>query len=115
MSDQLWNNAEILLLKQRRDFNALWNNVEIMSRFLRRNNVGRSTLQQRTSWLLRPFNIQIQPKFNVISTLRLDVIQRLDNVEMSDGYINFVEVPDNLLFQLLWRKYNFLCFNLHIW
>ena len=82
MSDQGWNNAEISTLKQHRDFNVKQcrDNVEI------------STLKQRrsfnvaaTSGLLRPFNFQIQPKFNVISTLRPDVVRRWDNVEMPAG------------------------------
>ena len=40
-----------------------------------------------TSGLLRPFNFQIQPKFKVISTLRLDTVQRWDNSEMPPGKV----------------------------
>ena len=50
------------MLKQRRNFNV-----------------------ETTSGFLRPFNFQIQSKFNVISTLRSDIVQRWVNVEMPAG------------------------------
>ena len=70
MSDKRWNNADISTLKQRRDFN-----VEI-------------TLQWRPG-LLRPSNFQIQPKFSVISTSRVDVVQRWVNVAMQLAICDF--------------------------
>ena len=74
------------MLKQRRNFNV-----------------------ETTSGFLRPFDFQIQSKFNVISSLWSDIVQRWVNVEMPAGIHVFVNPQIKLLkglkFLSLWSVY----------